>query len=150
MRKLNIALGNSSKAKVWSNGIITFDELCEKLKTTLRTPETVEEYPKLKKEDRDKAKDKGGFVGGLLRDNRRTRETVVSRSTLTLDADRAEVGFIERFIKECKYAACLYTTHVLMSIELDAIYFPINLKGTKKDKMPRYKKNRTSLSLIHI
>jgi len=111
MRKLSIALGNSSKAKIWSNSITTFDELCERLKTTLRTLETVEEYPKLKKEERDKAKDKGGFVGGLLRDNRRTRETVVSRSMLTLDADRAEVGFIDEFIKNCGYSACVYTTH---------------------------------------
>jgi transposase-like protein len=30
------------------------------------------------------------------------------------------------------------------TIELDPIYFPINLKGTKKDKMPRYSKKRTS------
>lgn len=30
------------------------------------------------------------------------------------------------------------------TIELDAIYFSINLKGTKMDKMPRYSKKRTS------
>lgn len=29
-------------------------------------------------------------------------------------------------------------------IELDSIYFPINLKGIKKDKMPRHSKKRTS------
>ena len=49
--------------KVWSNKTITFDALCERLKNTIRTPETVEEYPKLSKAERDRAKDKGGMVG---------------------------------------------------------------------------------------
>lgn len=36
------------------------------------------------------------------------------------------------------------STKLSETIELDAIYFSINLKGTKKDKMPRYPKKRTS------
>lgn len=35
------------------------------------TSETAEEYPKLPKGQRDDIKDKGGFVAGHLRDNRR-------------------------------------------------------------------------------
>ena len=111
MRNLPIAYGNSCYAKTWANKTTTWDELCGRLETTIRTTETAEEYPKMKKDDRDRAKDKGGFVGGSLRDNRRKRETVVCRSMLTLDADAAEVGFIDRFLSGCKYAACLYTTH---------------------------------------
>ena len=111
MRKLPIAYGNSCHAKTWVNKTTTWDELCDRLKTTIRTTETVEEYKKMKKSDRDNAKDKGGFVGGQLRDNRRKRETVVSRSILTLDVDSANVGFIEKYISKCKYASCLYVTH---------------------------------------
>lgn len=111
MRKLPIAYGNSCHAKTWANKTTTWDELCDRLKTTIRTTETVEEYKKMKKSDRDNAKDKGGFVGGQLRDNRRKREMVVSRSMLTLDVDSANVGFIEKYISECKYASCLYVTH---------------------------------------
>ena len=111
MRKLPIAYGNSCHAKTWANKTTTWDELCDRLKTTIRTTETVEEYRKMKKSDRDNAKDKGGFVGGQLRDNRRKRETVVSRSMLTLDVDSANVGFIEKYISECKHASCLYVTH---------------------------------------
>lgn len=73
--------------------------------------ETVEEYPKLSKADRDRAKDRGGFVGGQLKDNRRKRENVACRSMLTHDADHADKDFIERFTSGCKYAAALYTTH---------------------------------------
>ena len=111
MRNLPIAYGNSCQAKLWSNKTITWDALCEKLKTTIRTTDTVEEYPKMKRADKEAAKDKGGFVGGKLRDNRRKIETVACRSMLTLDVDHAEVGFIEKFTEGCSYAAVLYTTH---------------------------------------
>ena len=49
MRKLSIAYGSSCHAKRWVNQQVTFDELCERLSQTVRTPETVEEYPKLPK-----------------------------------------------------------------------------------------------------
>ena len=90
MRDLPIAYGNSCFAKVWSNKTTTWPALCDRLKTPIRTTETADEYPKMKKADRDAAKDKGGFVGGQLRDNRRKIETVVCRSMLTLDADSYE------------------------------------------------------------
>ena len=111
MRDLPIAYGNSCYAKTWSNKTIRFDALCDRLSATIRTSETVEEYPKLAKADRDRAKDKGGFVGGQLRDNRRKRENVACRSMLTEDVDHADADFIQRFSDECRYAACLYTTH---------------------------------------
>lgn len=44
MRKLSIAYGSSCHAKRWVNQQVTFDELCERLSQTVRTPETVEEY----------------------------------------------------------------------------------------------------------
>ena len=111
MRNLPVAYGNSCFAKTWPNKTITFDELCVRLEQTIRTTESVEEYQKLPKAERDRIKDKGGFVGGQLRDNRRKRENVACRSMLTLDCDHADVDFIARFISGCKYAACLYTTH---------------------------------------
>ena len=111
MRDLPIAYGNSCYAKTWSNKTIRFDALCDRLSATIRTSETAEEYPKLAKADRDRAKDKGGFVGGQLRDNRRKRENVVCRSMLTEDVDHADTVFIQRFTEDCRYAACLYTTH---------------------------------------
>ena len=111
LRNLPIAYGNSCFAKTWTNKSTTFDELCVRLKQTIRTTESAEEYQKLPKTERDRIKDKGGFVGGQLRDNRRKRENVACRSMLTLDCDHADVGLIDRFTKDCQYAACLYTTH---------------------------------------
>jgi len=111
MRDLPIAYGNSCFAKKWSNKTISFEDLCKRLKTTIRTTETQEEYPALPKREKDRIKDKGGFVGGLLKDNRRKRENIVSRSMLTLDADNASVELIANFENLCEYRAALYTTH---------------------------------------
>jgi hypothetical protein len=111
MRDLAIAYGNSCFAKNWSNKTIRFAELCSRLEHTIRTSETVEEYPKLPKAERDRAKDKGGFVGGHLKGNSRKRENVAFRSMLTHDADRADKDFISRYEAGHKYASCLYTTH---------------------------------------
>lgn len=111
MRELSIAYGNSCFAKTWSNKTISWDELCKRLSTTTRTTESVEEYPNMKKADRDAIKDKGGFVGGQLKNNRRKIDTVVYRSMLTMDADHAEVSFIDRFLQDFHFTSCVYTTH---------------------------------------
>jgi hypothetical protein len=64
MRNLPIAYGNSCYAKKWSNKTITFDELCTRLKTTIRTVETQEEYPKLPKKEKDRVKTKVALLEG--------------------------------------------------------------------------------------
>ena len=66
MRSLAIAYGNNRQAKTWANKTITYDELKDRLKVTIRTSESAEEYAKMKKADRDLAKDHGGFVAGSL------------------------------------------------------------------------------------
>jgi predicted P-loop ATPase len=111
MRDLHIAYGNSCYAKTWTNKTTTFEDLCTRLSETIRTTESVEEYPKIPKAERDRIKDKGGFVAGQLKNNRRRRENVVSRSMLAFDADRADVEFLTSFETTCPYTACLYTTH---------------------------------------
>ena len=67
-RKLKIAYGNGRESKKWRNGEITWDEMCEKLRSTYRTRETVEEYQHMSSDERSAAKDNGAFVGGHLRD----------------------------------------------------------------------------------
>ena len=47
MRELSIAYGNSCYAKTWSNKTTSWDELCNKLSTTIRTTESAEEYPNM-------------------------------------------------------------------------------------------------------
>ncbi|MBE7725141.1 MAG: hypothetical protein E7244_12195 [Enterocloster citroniae] len=108
---MNIAYGNSRTAKFWSNKTIKFDELCDRLRSPIYTSETEEEYPKLPKGQRDDIKDKGGFVGGHLRDNRRQANKVVCRSMLVYDLDSIEAEFLQNIGSKISNKGCYYTTH---------------------------------------
>lgn len=111
MRELKIALGNSRHAKIWSNKIMTFEEICERLKTPIRTTETAEEYPMLPKGQRDEIKDKGGFVGGHLRNNLRKVANVDCRSIWSPDLDHATPEFVAALQDNISFKCAVYTTH---------------------------------------
>ncbi|AWW25966.1 virulence-associated E family protein [Acetobacterium sp. KB-1] len=111
MRDLNIAYGNSRRAKFWSNKTIKFDELCDRLRSPIYTSETAEEYPKLPKGQRDDIKDKGGFVAGHLSGNRRQANKVACRSMLVYDLDSIEVAFLRDISSKVHNKGCYYTTH---------------------------------------
>lgn len=111
MRELKIALGNSRQAKFWSNKTIPFDDICERLKTPIRTTETAEEYAKLPKPKRDEIKDKGGFVGGHLRDNLRKVGNVSCRSLWTPDVDNATPEFVAALKDKLTFKCAVYSTH---------------------------------------
>lgn len=115
MRDLAIAYSNSRQAKKWVNKTVRFDDLKERLKTTMRTTESAEEYAKMSKAQRDAAKDHGGFVGGALKGGRRKVETVEKRSMVTLDGDRITKEFLENYEKRMPYKSVLYTTHSSMA-----------------------------------
>lgn len=111
MRELAIAYGNSRKSRLWSNKITTFEALCERLKTPIRTTESAEEYAKMPKGLRDEIKDKGGFVAGHLAKNRRLRENVTARSMLVFDLDEAKKDFLTGIKAHVPYGGCYYSTH---------------------------------------
>ena len=111
MRNLAIAYGSSRQAKTWTNKTITYAELKERLKVTIRTPESAEEYAKFSKTKRDEVKDHGGFVAGALKGGRRKIDTVELRSMLALDGDRIDKAFLENYEENAPYTSLLYTTH---------------------------------------
>ena len=111
MRELNIAYGNNRQAKRWVNKTIGFDDLKERLRVTIRTTESAEEYAKMSRAQRDTAKDHGGFVAGVLKGGRRKADTVESRSMVALDGDRINADFLESYESLCPYTSVLYTTH---------------------------------------
>lgn len=111
MKPLAIAYGNNRQAKTWTNKTITFDELKERLKVTIRTPESAEEYAKFNKAKRDTVKDHGGFVAGALKGGRRKIDTVELRSMVALDGDRIDKAFLENYEMNAPYTSLLYTTH---------------------------------------
>lgn len=111
MRELPIAYGNSRQAKKWVNKTISYEALKERLKVPIRTTESAEEYAKMKKADKDSAKDHGGFVAGILEGGRRLSNTVESRSMIALDGDRITPEFLDSYEENVPYTSVLYSTH---------------------------------------
>lgn len=111
MRDLAIAYGNSRQAKKWSNKTVKFDDLKKRLQSTMYTTESVEEYKKMSKAQRDAAKDHGGFVAGVLKGGRRKVDTVEKRSMIALDGDRITKEFLDNYENIAPYTSALYTTH---------------------------------------
>lgn len=89
-----ISEAKSRKATRWKNREVTWQSFIAELRSRdPRTSETMAEYAKMPKEERSRIKDAaGGFVGGQLKDGRRKKENVVSRSMITLDADYSLAG----------------------------------------------------------
>lgn len=108
---MKIAVGNSRMDKKWKNRDISWENLCQRVSSTIRTTETVEEYRKLKKGAQDNIKDVGGFVGGQLREGRRKNGMVLCRSMLTLDMDYGEPGIWDEIDLLHDFKCCVYSTH---------------------------------------
>ncbi|WP_308779786.1 virulence-associated E family protein [uncultured Clostridium sp.] len=106
-----LATGKSSKAKQWKNRNINWSELVKKLSNTTRTPETVAEYKKMAKSDRDRIKDVGGFVGGTLKNGRRLKTNVANRTLLTLDLDYVEGDIWSSIELLYDFNVVMYSTH---------------------------------------
>ena len=82
-----ISVGQNRWAVLWTRQDLTYSEFCGRLEKPAVTTETYAEYKKLTKGWQDRLKDVGGFVAGELKDGRRKRDNVLSRSMITLDAD---------------------------------------------------------------
>ena len=108
---MKIAVGNSRMDKKWKNRDISWEDLCARVGSTIRTTETVEEYRKLKKGAQDNIKDVGGFVGGQLREGRRKNGMVLCRSMLTLDMDYGKPGVWDEIDLLHDFKCCVYSTH---------------------------------------
>ena len=110
-RKLLIAIGRSRKATLWQNKEILWSELLDKLATTTRTRESASEYARLSKTERDSIKDIGGFVGGYLKNGKRSNASIVNRCLVCLDADYGDAELRSDLELTCPFTYALYSTH---------------------------------------
>lgn len=111
MRKLSFSVGSSRQSVSWQPAQMTIEELWSRLETPLRTPETVAQYHKMAKTEKDAIKDKGGFVAGTLKGTRRRKNEVISRSMITLDCDKLNPAFFDEYEFLNRYLSIVYTTH---------------------------------------
>ena len=110
-KKLLIATGRSRKAAQWQNREMLWSEFLDKLSRPTRTRETVAEYAAMGKAERDNVKDIGGFVGGYLKNGRRSNAGVVNRCLVCLDADNADAALVDDLDMTFINAYALYSTH---------------------------------------
>ncbi len=109
--KLYVSTGNSRMEKVWNGQEMELDAFQERISATYTTSETVEQYRKMPKAKQDSIKDVGGFVLGRLRDGRRIKDSVISRSGLTLDMDYATPDIVEQLEMLFPFYCLIYSTH---------------------------------------
>lgn len=111
--ELLLSIGKSRFETAWENQKIQWSALLERLSRSVETPETHAEYIKLPKEQQDRIKDIGGFVGGHIAGGRRKNGSVSARQLVTLDLDFPPAGFWDVLMDnlEIDGALAVYSTH---------------------------------------
>lgn len=110
--ELDISFGKHRADTNWKPEYLSWEEFVERLRKVRRTDETMAKYDVMSVPDKGKAKDGPAFVGGLVRGGRRKKESVDTRSLITLDVDRADDGFlfaVELVLGGTAYV--IYSTH---------------------------------------
>lgn len=112
-RRLMISIGGSRKATHWPKSSILWSEFIDRLKTPVRSSETMQEYLSAGKARQAELKDVGGFVGGTFKNDRRKAAYVEGRDLVTLDLDNIPAGGVEDILKRVSglgCAAAVYST----------------------------------------
>jgi len=109
--KIRLCTGNSRMDKRWNLTEMELEDFRDRISTTHRTAETVEQYKKLSKAKQDEIKDVGGFVLGTLKGGRRKKDCVLTRSGLCLDMDYALPDTIEQIEMFFSFKCYFYATH---------------------------------------
>lgn len=108
---MRLSIGNSRMDKKWNLAEMELSKFRDRISQTRRTAETVEQYRKLGKAKQDDIKDVGGFVLGTLKDGRRKKDCVLTRSGLSLDMDYATPDIIEQIEMFFSFQCYIYSTH---------------------------------------
>lgn len=87
--KMVISVGKSRKDIRWRNVEMSWDAFLDRLRDPYRSHETVKEYKAMTKDEKSRAKDVGGFVGGEITGGHRKADNVKNRCMVTLDLDDA-------------------------------------------------------------
>ena len=109
-RQLIISTAATRTTLKWIKQSILWSEFVEKLRTPIRSPETLAAYLKLPKGQQDNLKDVGGFIGGELIDNSR-KKGVLSRCFIALDLDNIPAGQTENILKRLASLNCAYVVY---------------------------------------
>lgn len=108
-RQITISVGNSRKSVNWTPLTTSISEFFDRLKTPVRSTETLAEYFKMPKSRQDELKDcSGGYVAGTLSSGRRKANNVTGRELVTLDFDNIPGWGADEVINKVESLGCSY------------------------------------------
>ena len=110
-REIIISAAGSRKAAFWQPQALFWSELVERVRTPARSTEPLAEYLGYPKSKQDELKDVGGFVAGLLKDNRRKAGNVLARDIITLDLDNIPAGGTQEVLRRIEALGCAYVVY---------------------------------------
>ena len=110
-KRIKISTGSSRKATSWHQQELLWSEFVNKLSRPERTSETLAEYKAYTKARQDDLKDVGGYVGGILKGERRRNENAGERFLVTLDADNIIPGGTQAVINAVDGLGCAYAIY---------------------------------------
>ena len=110
-RQLTVYTARSRKDAVLQETSMDVGGLFARLSTSQELAVTHGEYMGLKKSQQDELKDVGAYIPGQLRDGRRRKGCIITRSAAVLDADNLPSGSVERFAASVAALGCCYCIH---------------------------------------
>ena len=111
-KPLRICLGETTKTNRVTNASPTWEQLCKKFETPIRTPETYDEYCSMDTDTAGRIKDVGYFIGGPSANGQRNAKNITTRNLITLDLDHAPNDLKEKFERSVgQLEFCIYSTH---------------------------------------
>lgn len=111
--KIKFYTASSRFAKSWYEVDTTWQDFVNRLREPIRSTETLAEFLALNKDEQMQLKDVGGYVGGVIKGNRRTAQAIESRTLITLDIDFARPDTLDKLIRQLlrtKYKYCIHST----------------------------------------
>lgn len=105
-RTLRISTAGSRKSTHWPESSILWSEFVDKLKTPVRSSESMEEYLAMGKAKQAELKDVGGFVGGTFSNGRLKPVYLTGRDLITLDMDNIPAGGTEDILRRVGGLGC--------------------------------------------
>lgn len=152
-KQIIISVAGNRKATVWKPQKMMWSDFITRVSSPTISTETMQEYKIMKKAQQDDLKDVGGYVGGVLRNNRRKNGYVINRCLVTLDADKISPGGTDDILKRVSALGCAYAIYSTRKHEGAAprlrIVFPLD-RSVSSDEYEPIARKMAEIIGIHI
>lgn len=110
---LAISIGENRFTKKWHNKTIKWSDFLKRIQKSWETPETHAQFMKESPTKQTVIKDVGGFVGGHLKEGKRSAGFAEDRQIVTLDADFAPADLWGELMDhiDFDFAIAVYSSH---------------------------------------